>query len=335
MADTPRPVLKWAGGKRQLLGVIDSQLPPEVKNGKITTYVEPMVGGAAVFFHMREKYGNTLSKYYISDYNWDLYVLYRTIQSRVRDLIEELQTLADEYLPLPPTQKGDKEGERISMYKRIREEYNEDEWDNQRYLNDGITFRRRPTDRWVRRAAMTIFLNRTCFNGLYRVNSSGKFNVPHGRYDNPDIVDEENLQAVSKALKDVEISVGSYEENLDMVDDKTFVYFDPPYRPLPNTPSFTDYHKAAFGDSEQAELAQMYTQLHARGAKLMLSNSDPKNTDEEDEFFDMLYEEFNIIRVSAIRAISSDGAGRGAISEILVVNYSEADYGIKGNPTAG
>tara|TARA_B100001123_G_scaffold377124_1_gene444371 strand:- start:179 stop:727 length:549 start_codon:yes stop_codon:yes gene_type:complete len=182
---------------------------------------------------------------------------------------------------------------------------------------------------------MTIFLNRTCFNGLYRVNSSGKFNVPHGRYDNPDIVDEENLQAVSKTLKDVEISVGSYEENLDMVDDKTFVYFDPPYRPLPNTPSFTDYHKAAFGDSEQAELAEMYTQLHERGAKLMLSNSDPKNTDEEDEFFDMLYEEFNIIRVSAIRAISSDGAGRGAISEILVVNYSEADYGIKGNPTVG
>ncbi len=321
MADTPRPVLKWAGGKRQLLGVIDAQLPPEVRNGEITTYVEPMVGGAAVFFHMKEKYDNTLTKYYISDYNWDLFVLYRVIKSRVKDLIEELHKLADEYLPLPPTQKGDKEGERISMYKRIREEYNEDEWDNDRHLNDGVGFRKRLTDRWVRRAAMTVFLNRTCFNGLYRVNSSGKFNVPHGRYDKPDIVDEENLRAVSRALKGVQISVGSYEDNLAMVDDKTFVYFDPPYRPLPNTPSFTDYHKAAFGDVEQGVLADTFTELHERGAKLMLSNSDPKNTDESDEFFDELYSQYTIHRVNARRAINSDGKGRGEITEILVTNY--------------
>jgi DNA adenine methylase len=321
MADVPRPVLKWAGGKRQLLDVIDAHLPPEVKNGEITTYVEPMVGGGAVFFHMKQKYGNTLANYYLSDYNWDLFVLYRVIKSRVKDLIEELQKLAGEYLPLPPTQKGDKEGERISMYKRIREEYNEDEWDNERYLNDGATFRKRLTNRWVRRAAMTVFLNRTCFNGLYRVNSSGKFNVPHGRYDKPEIVDEENLRAVSRALKGVQISVGSYEDNLAMVDDKTFVYFDPPYRPLPNTPSFTDYHKAAFGDAEQATLADTFTELHERGAKLMLSNSDPKNTDENDEFFDDMYSEYNIQRVNARRAINSDGEGRGEITEILVTNF--------------
>ena len=321
MADTPRPVLKWAGGKRQLLDVIDAHLPPEVKSGEITTYVEPMVGGGAVFFHMKQRYGKTLTNYYISDYNWDLFVLYRVIKTRVKDLIEELQKLADEYLPLPPTQKGDKEGERISMYKRIREEYNEDEWDNDRHLNDGVGFRKRLTDRWVRRAAMTVFLNRTCFNGLYRVNSSGKFNVPHGRYDRPDIVDEENLRAVSRALKGVQISVGSYEDNLAMVDDKTFVYFDPPYRPLPNTPSFTDYHKAAFGDAEQGVLADTFTELHERGAKLMLSNSDPKNTDSEDEFFDNLYSEFTIRRVLAKRAINSDGEGRGQVSEIMVANY--------------
>jgi len=321
MVDTPRPVLKWAGGKRQLLDVIDAHLPPEVKSGDITTYVEPMVGGGAVFFHMKQRYGKTLTNYYISDYNWDLFVLYRVIKTRVKDLIEELQKLADEYLPLPPTQKGDKEGERISMYKRIREEYNEDEWDNDRHLNDGVGFRKRLTDRWVRRAAMTVFLNRTCFNGLYRVNSSGKFNVPHGRYDKPDIVDEENLRAVSRALKGVQISVGSYEDNLAMVDDKTFVYFDPPYRPLPNTPSFTDYHKAAFGDAEQGVLADTFTELHERGAKLMLSNSDPKNTDSEDEFFDNLYSEFTIRRVLAKRAINSDGGGRGQVSEIMVANY--------------
>jgi len=321
MADTPRPVLKWAGGKRQLLDVIDAHLPPEVQSGEITTYVEPMVGGGAVFFHMKQRYGKTLTNYHISDYNWDLFVLYRVIKTRVKDLIEELQKLADEYLPLPPTQKGDKEGERISMYKRIREEYNEDEWDNDCHLNDGVGFRKRLTDRWVRRAAMTVFLNRTCFNGLYRVNSSGKFNVPHGRYDKPDIVDEENLRAVSRALKGVQISVGSYEDNLAMVDDKTFVYFDPPYRPLPNTPSFTDYHKAAFGDAEQGVLADTFTELHERGAKLMLSNSDPKNTDSEDEFFDNLYSEFTIRRVLAKRAINSDGEGRGQVSEIMVTNY--------------
>ena len=321
MGDTAHPVLKWAGGKRQLLGIIDEHLPSEVKNGGITKYVEPMVGGGAVFFHMKEKYGTTITEYFISDYNWDLFILYRVIQARVKDLISELEILANEYLPLPPTQKGDKEGERISMYMRIRDEYNEDEWDKERHLSDGVGFRKKLTDRWIRRAAMTIFLNRTCFNGLYRVNSSGKFNVPHGRYDNPDIVDKKNLQAVSNALQGVNISVGSYVDNLAMVDDKTFVYFDPPYRPLPDTPSFTDYHKAAFGDNEQIELAELFSELDEKGAKLMLSNSDPKNTDENDEFFDDIYSEFTIHRVNARRAINSDGKGRGEITEILVTNY--------------
>ena len=321
MEDTARPVLKWAGGKRQLLGIIDERLPPEVKNGNITKYVEPMVGGGAVFFHMKEKYGTTITDYFISDYNWDLFILYRVIQARVKELISELEILANEYLPLPPTQKGDKEGERISMYMRIRDEYNEDEWEKERYLSNGVGFRKKLTDRWIRRAAMTIFLNRTCFNGLYRVNSSGKFNVPHGRYDNPDIVDKQNLQAVSNALQGVNISVGSYVDNLAMVDDKTFVYFDPPYRPLPDTPSFTDYHKAAFGDNEQIELAELFSELDETGAKLMLSNSDPKNTDENDEFFDDIFSEFTIHRVNARRAINSDGKGRGDITEILVTNY--------------
>ena len=321
MEDTARPVLKWAGGKRQLLGIIDEHLPSEVKNGHITKYVEPMVGGGAVFFHMKEKYGTTITDYFISDYNWDLFILYRVIQARVKDLISELEILANEYLPLPPTQKGDKEGERISMYMRIRDEYNEDEWEKERYLSNGVGFRKKLTDRWIRRAAMTIFLNRTCFNGLYRVNSSGKFNVPHGRYNNPDIVDKQNLQAVSNALQGVNISVGSYVDNLAMVDDKTFVYFDPPYRPLPDTPSFTDYHKAAFGDDEQIELAELFSELDEKGAKLMLSNSDPKNTDENDEFFDDIYSEFTIHRVNARRAINSDGKGRGEITEILVTNY--------------
>jgi len=321
MLPSAKPVLKWAGGKRQLIPQIDSHLPAEMKEGKITKYVEPMIGGGAVFFHMKRKYGEHLKHYFISDYNWDLFVLYRVIQERLKLLIDELRILSKEYLPLPPTQKGDKEGERITMFKRIRDEYNEDSWDGERYMEDGSTLKTSITDKWVRRAAMTIFLNRTCFNGLYRVNSSGKFNVPHGRYDKPDIVGSENLRAVSLALKDVQISVGSYESNLNMVDDRTFVYFDPPYRPLPETVSFKDYHKAPFGDHEQEMLAKKFTELSEKGAKIMLSNSDPKNTDESDDFFDILYADFVINRVQARRAINSNGKGRGEITEILVTNY--------------
>jgi len=318
-----KPVLKWAGGKRQLLETIDQHLPNELKNGEINTYVEPMIGGGAMFLHMKTKYGSSLTQYYISDYNWDLFVMYRVIKTRVKDLISELLELANEYLPLPPTQKGEKDGGRIRMFMRIREEYNHDEWRNDRFLTDGITFRKKLTKRWIRRAAMTIFLNRTCFNGLYRVNSSGRFNVPHGRYNNPAIVGEENLRLVSNILKGVHISVGSYEDNLEMVDKNTFVYFDPPYRPLPGTPSFTTYHKAPFGDKEQTILANQFEELHRKGAKLMLSNSDPKNTDESDDFFDDLYqhEDFSIHRIMANRNINSDGNGRGKISELLIRNY--------------
>ena len=291
-----------------------------------------MVGGGAVFFHMKRKYGQKIKKYFISDYNWDLFVLYRVIQERVDDLIHELISMSSEYLKAPPTKQGEKDGERIRIYNEIRTEYNEDYWDKERYRQDGITFRTSTSDKWVRRAALTIFLNRTCFNGLYRVNSSGKFNVPHGRYKNPDITGSNNLKAVSRELKGVEISVGSYESNLGAVDidpKRTFVYFDPPYRPLPNTPSFKDYHKAPFGDDEQALLAQKFAELHYKGAKLMLSNSDPTNTDEYDDFFDRLFEheDFIINRVKARRVINSDGNKRGEVNEILVVNYGVDTHG--------
>jgi DNA adenine methylase len=321
MPSIAKPVLKWAGGKRQLLNVIDQHLPAEVMDGKITQYHEPMMGGGAVFFHMVEKYGAIIEEYYISDYNWDLFVMYRVIQSKLPGLILELRKLADEYHPLPPTQKGDKDGARIRMFKRIRDEYNEDKWNRTMYQKDGLTFRTEFSKEWVRRSALTIFLNRTCFNGLYRVNKNGKFNVPHGRYSKPEIVDEKNLKAVNNALRGVHISVGDYKQNLKKVNAKSFVYFDPPYRPLPNTSSFTDYHKAPFGDSQQEELAMVFTELDKKGAKLMLSNSDPKNTDDKDDFFDILYKEYCITRVGANRAINSIGERRGKITEILVTNY--------------
>lgn len=315
------PVLKWAGGKRQLLHEIDKQLPAALKNGEIRRYWEPFFGGGAVFFHIKERYGDLIEEYWISDFNWDLFILYRVIQSHVGALIKELKVLADEYLPLPPTQQGDKEGERISMFYRIRDEYNKAHWNDVRYRKDGKTHSTGFVKSWVRRAALTVFLNRTTFNGLYRVNSKGGFNSPHGRYDNPDIVQEGNLRQVHKALKGVNIRVGSYSKWLKEMDESTFAYFDPPYRPLPDTPSFKSYHKAPFRDKEQAELAQHCRELDARGVRWMLSNSDPKNTDLTDEFFDELYSGFNITRVEANRNINSDGKKREKITEILVRNY--------------
>ena len=177
------------------------------------------------------------------------------------------------------------------------------------------------SDAHVRRAAMTIFLNRTCYNGLFRVNSNGDYNVPHGRYSRPDICNHSGLFAAHHALAGVEIRTGSYEVVDDVIGPRSLVYLDPPYRPLPGTSSFTDYiQKATFGDNDQRKLAGYYRNWDARGASLILSNSDPKTTDPSDEFFDDLYRGFHIERVEAKRAINSDGAGRGRITELLITN---------------
>jgi DNA adenine methylase len=323
MSNSPKPVLKWAGGKRQLLSVIDENLPSELKEGKIRTYWEPMIGAGAVFFHVKENYDAGIENYFISDYNWDLFILYKVIQTHVKELILELDSLSKVYLPLPPIKKGQKKGKRIKFYRDRRTEYNDkSEWDSVRYRKNGISPRKRFSKKWIRRAALTIFLNRTCFNGLYRINSSGEFNVPHGRYDKPQIVNEDNLTKVSKFLEGVNIDVGTYEDFLSKMDEDSFVYFDPPYRPLPNTNSFKDYLKADFGDAEQLKLAKQCHELEARGVKFLLSNSDPKNTDPNDDFFDKAYHPLNLIRIDANRNINSDGGNRGKISEILVRNYS-------------
>ena len=297
----PRPFLKWAGGKRQLLPTIEQHLPEGVRDGTITRYVEPFVGGGAVFFHLRQRY--PLQEFHISDFNPDLVNAYVVIRDELDSLLDALQVIADEYLPLEHEKRSE-------VYYRVRDEYN--------------ATREDPPSA-AARAAQTIFLNRTCFNGLYRVNSKCEFNVPHGRYKNPPIRDAENLQSVSIALQGVTISCGSYEICEANIDDTTFVYMDPPYRPLPNTPSFTDYaEKSSFGDEDQRTLASFFAEMDSRGASLMLSNSDPKNTDPEDEFFDNLYSGFTIRRVLAKRAINSDGGGRGEITEILVTNGGRA-----------
>ena len=275
-----------------------------MRDGTITRYVEPFGGGGSVFFYIKQMY--PIREFHIGDVNPDLVNTYIIIRDKLDAAIHSLQAVAEEYLPLD-------HADRAAVFYRIRDEYNS---------TAGCLSAKRITAARVQRAAQTIFLNRTCFNGLYRVNSQGRYNVPHGRYKTPPICNEDNLRSASRALQGVNVSCGSYETVEPHVDARSFVYFDPPYRPLPNTPSFTAYVKtASFGDEEQVALAAFYSTLHRKGALLMLSNSDPHVTDGADNFFDDLYGDFDIRRVVANRSINSDADKRGAITEILVTNY--------------
>ena len=243
---------------------------------------------------------------YISDDNRDLINAFAVLRDELDALIQKLDAMAERYERLTQTKRSE-------MFYDVRKDYNSI---RERFVQGDSA------NRSVVRAAQTIFLNRTCFNGLYRVNSKGDYNVPHGRYKNPEICDKQNLQSVNCALQEVKVLWGGYEECEKYVDDRTFVYVDPPYRPLPNTPSFTAYSKtSSFGDTDQRSLASVFSVLHRKGAKLMLSNSDPHVTDATDDFFDDLYADFNILRVNANRAINSNAKKRGAVTEILVTNY--------------
>ncbi|MHC1626667.1 MAG: DNA adenine methylase [Methanoculleaceae archaeon] len=298
----PRPFLKWAGGKGQILPEIVRRLHERVKSGECTRYVEPFVGGGAVFFHLMQLF--EFEESHIIDANEELILAYRVVQRDVEGLIERLSALRDGYLPLP-------EEERREYYYRIREAFNREraEMDFERY-----------SSRWVRRAAQLIFLNRTCYNGLFRVNAAGEFNVPFGRHKCPTIVNPEVLRADAELLEETSIHRGDFTLAGRFIDDRTFVYFDPPYRPLTVTSSFTAYVRSPFTDDDQRRLAEFFRECDRRGAVCMLSNSDPKNLDEDDGFFDELYAGFTIDRVRAKRVISSNGAGRGEITEIIVTN---------------
>jgi len=171
------------------------------------------------------------------------------------------------------------------------------------------------------KAALMIFLNKTCFNGLYRVNKKGLFNVPMGGYKKPTICDEKNLRAVSERLQNVNIVHGDYKQSESFIDSNTFVYFDPPYRPITESASFTAYTEYDFNDKEQIELAEFVNKINDKGAKIVVSNSDPKNTDENDDFFDEIYSSHSIKRVDASRMINSNGAKRGKIKELLISNF--------------
>jgi DNA adenine methylase len=286
-----RPFLKWAGGKTQLLDEIDARLPnKEIESGQIDTYIEPFIGGGAVFFHIVQKYPH-IRHFVLLDANEDLVNCYNAVRNSVTSVIVDLLKLEKRYL------KGN-ESQRRDMYYRVREEFNCD-----------------------RSPAKLIFLNKTCFNGLYRVNRSNEFNVPFGNYKNPTICDEENLMAAATILQDTEIIAADFEESEQYASKNCFVYFDPPYRPISKTASFTSYAKGDFTEADQIRLAKLCGRIKRRGVKFLLSNSDPQNEESNDCFFEKHYNGFKIDRVKAYRAINCNAEKRGAINEILVTDY--------------
>ncbi|WP_304178928.1 DpnII family type II restriction endonuclease [Leptotrichia trevisanii] len=299
-----KPFLKWVGGKGQLIDKIEKFYPFD---NKINKYAEPFIGGGAVLFDILNKF--ELEKIYISDVNIELLNCYKVIKEKVQKLVDKLKVFENEFLV------KDKEDRKIYYYEK-REQFNKLKLEN--------------NSEEVKRAALMIFLNRTCFNGLYRVNKKGLFNVPMGDYKNPKICDEENLINISEKLKNVDIIYGDYKKSYDFIDENTFVYFDPPYRPLNQTSLFTSYTEYTFEDKEQIELSEYFKLLNKKGAKLLLSNSDPKNENIEDSFFDDLYKEFDINRIEASRVINSDGGKRGKITEILVNNMEEVKEAMTG-----
>lgn len=303
-----RPFLKWAGGKSQLLTQLRALYPPELKTGELTTYVEPFVGGGAVFFDVAQTY--PITRAYLFDANIELVLIYRVVQQQVEPLIRALARHADAY------QKLDDEA-RKAYYFQVRTHLNQ-----QRTQIDFGRF----SEVWIERAAMHLFLNKTCYNGLFRLNSKGDFNVPPGRYKNPRILDADNLRQASNILQVAEIRCGDFERCAEIVDARSFVYFDPPYRPISKTAHFTGYSKSGFDDDDQRRLARFFARLHQKtGAKLMLSNSDPTNEAPDDLFLDNLYRDFYRHRVSAQRNINSKAGKRGPIRELVVTNY-ESNY---------
>ena len=305
--DAAKPFIKWAGGKGQLIETIREYYPIELGKS-IRKYAEPFIGGGAVLFDILNRFGDELDEIYISDINRELIDTYKTIKEQPDELIDALKKLQMAHMGLDTDHRKD-------FFMKNRDLYNEEMVKTNR-------------DKMII-ASEFIYLNKTCFNGLYRVNSKGLFNVPSGVYKNPMICDEANIRNVSEHLQNVTIENSSYRESKYFIDSETFVYFDPPYRPLTESSSFTSYTKLSFDDDDQRDLAQYVKELTDIGAKVAVSNSDPKNVDPNDDFFDDIYSFATVNRVQANRMINSKGDGRGKINEILVTNYPKPDRGSK------
>ena len=275
----PKPFVKWAGGKRQLLPILSTNLP-----NNFSTYHEPFLGGGALLFHILVTRNE--QKCIISDLNSTLITAYTTIRDKINDLISSLKNHEGEY------QKNS-----ISYYYTVRESNPRSD---------------------VEKTSRLIFLNRTCFNGLYRVNSKGKFNVPLGKYSNPNIVNEENLRTVSYMLKQSQLSIKCQDFSSVFHDAKKgdFVYFDPPYQPVSSTANFTSYTNKDFTTDDLCRLAELCVKLNSKGCNVMVSNSDSR------EVIDLFSEKpWKITKIQAKRAINSDSKKRTGHFELLIKNY--------------
>ena len=292
-----KPFIKWAGGKSQLLTKIDKVISANIKESEFT-YIEPFVGGGAVLFWIMQKYPK-IKKAVINDINTDLTNSYLVIKENVEELILILE-------------KWEKEYHSLKDEPEKKKEY---------YYSKRNLFNSRKSDK-ITQTALFIFLNRTCFNGLYRVNRKNEFNVPIGSYKTPMICDKENLRSVSDILQKVTILNGDFEQTLEYAEENSLFYFDPPYKPLSATSSFNSYAKDEFDDSEQIRLAKFCEKIDLLGYQWILSNSDVKGKNPDDNFFDNLYSNFNIKRVSARRNINSNPNKRGELTELLITNYA-------------
>ena len=291
-----KPFIKWVGGKTQLIEQLDALLPADFGNWNDVTYIEPFVGGGAMLFYMLQRYPN-IRHAVINDVNPDLTTCYRIVRDMPEELITSLLEIQDAYNVLQTEER------RKEFYLAVRDRYNEK---NLNPLENTTKF---------------FFLNRTCFNGLYRVNKKGLFNVPFGKYSNPQICDPETIRKDSEVLQRVEIMTGDFDATFNRAQGYTLFYFDPPYRPLSDTSSFKDYSKEVFNDDAQIRLKEYCDRINEAGFRFMLSNSDCRGKNGEDNFFDLLYESYNIERVWASRSINANPSKRGKLTEILVHNY--------------
>lgn len=289
-----KPFLKWAGGKTQLLNDIESKFP--YKKNNTFSFIEPFVGSGAVLFWVLNNFPN-LKSAVINDINEDLTNSYKTIKSNVTDLILVLKTFEKEYHSFSESTEERKEC----------------------YYEKRKLFNARESEQTIQ-TALFIFLNRTCFNGLYRVNRKNDFNVPIGSYKKPMICDENNLLAVFKLLQKVEILSGDFEQTTNYASEDSLFYFDPPYKPLSETSSFNSYAKDEFDDNEQIRLKKFCDKLDSFNCKWILSNSDVKGKNQNDDFFDDLFSAYQINRVMAKRSINANPNKRGQLTELLILN---------------
>ena len=291
-----KPFIKWVGGKGQLIEQLEALLPADFTERGNVTYIEPFVGGGAMLFYMLQKYPNIKSAV-INDINPDLTLCYQVVRDNPTELIKSLNLIQSDYYALPT------EEERKAFFLQKRELF------NSKSLNE------------IDNTTLFFFLNRTCFNGLYRVNKAGKFNVPFGKYATPTICDSTTIYADSKLLQKVDIMTGDFEQTFEKIKGNTFFYFDPPYRPISKTSSFNDYTKEDFNDNAQIRLKLFCDRLNENGINFMLSNSDCFSKDGMDRFFEDLFIDYRIDRVLASRYVNAKGTKRGKLTEIVVNNY--------------